>query len=281
MTTYSNHWKKSGPRFPIIGKRDPLRIGGIAPGVPGFTIVELLVVIAVVGCLAVLLFPALGNARENSERAVCASNLRQLAAANMAYAADHGYFVAAAADIRGRNLQRWHGVRSNRSEAFDPRIGPLAAYLGEGQTIRQCPGFRPEYEGFEAGCGGYGYNACGVGSQAYMKGARHGATRGMAPGAIMSAAQTVMFTDAAFVQSDTLIEYSFAEPTRNLTDSAPPREAYPAMPSIHFRHDGYANVVWVDGHVTSEPIERLGAPAFAEHQLGWFGPADNSLFDPY
>jgi len=247
----------------------------------GFTFVELLVVIAVISIVAALVFPALASARKKSSRSVCASNLRQLALANFAYAADHGSFVAAAGDIWGRNVTRWHGSRRSRAESFDASNGPLSPYLGPHREVRHCPDFHPESVGFEAGCGGYGYNAYGVGSRAYHLGTFKGSQKGMTPGGILNAAQTVMFTDAAFVQSGKLIEYSFAEPAKHLTDSAPPREAYPAMPSIHFRHDGHANVVWVDGHVSSEPVSALGSGSFAQNQLGWFGPSDNTLFDPF
>ena len=46
-----------------------------------FTLVELLVAIAVVGVLAALVFPTLERSRESARTAACASNLRQLAAA--------------------------------------------------------------------------------------------------------------------------------------------------------------------------------------------------------
>lgn len=248
---------------------------------PGFTLVELLVTLAVISIIAVLLIPVLGAARGGSARAACASNLRQLAMASITYASEHGYFVAAAADGWTRNNARWHGVRRVRTEAFDPATGPLAPFLGINRRVKQCPSFAPEREGFEHGCGGYGYNAAGVGSQAYLLGTLAGSTRGMAPGAIANAAQTVMFADAAFLQGGSVIEYSFAEPRYHLSDSAPPVEAYPAMPSIHFRHDGYANVAWVDGHISAEPLTTRYNKAFAAANIGWFGPADNSLFDPY
>ena len=44
----------------------------------GFTVVELLIVIAIVGVLAALLMPAVGRARESARRTACLSNLRQV-----------------------------------------------------------------------------------------------------------------------------------------------------------------------------------------------------------
>jgi prepilin-type N-terminal cleavage/methylation domain-containing protein len=58
----------------------------------GFTLIELMVVIAIIVVLAALLFPVLSAVRQKSRENVCMSNLHQLGIALKAYAADvHGY----------------------------------------------------------------------------------------------------------------------------------------------------------------------------------------------
>lgn len=55
----------------------------------GFTLVELLVVIAVISILIALLLPALGPARENARRTECRNNTRQIAAMVFQFAIDN------------------------------------------------------------------------------------------------------------------------------------------------------------------------------------------------
>jgi prepilin-type N-terminal cleavage/methylation domain-containing protein/prepilin-type processing-associated H-X9-DG protein len=244
----------------------------------GFTLVELLASTAAIALLAILVGGTWPAVRAAAQSAACRSNLRQLATANLAYAADHGRYVAAAADIEGANSIRWHGVRQG-SQAFDGSLGPLAPYLGGGGAsawVRRCPGFQTEAAGFEAACGGYGYNAHGVGSEVCLP-EGGGTAVGMRPGAIARPSHTVMFADAAFLQGSgqkaRLIEYSFAEPPKFAGGGTP-------WPSIHFRHRKHANVAWCDGRVTSESLDRTDGRS-AAHALGWFGPDDNRLFDPF
>ncbi len=55
----------------------------------GFSLVELLTVIAIVGFLAAILFPVFAQVRENGRRSACLSNMRQIGLATMQYAQDY------------------------------------------------------------------------------------------------------------------------------------------------------------------------------------------------
>jgi prepilin-type N-terminal cleavage/methylation domain-containing protein/prepilin-type processing-associated H-X9-DG protein len=59
----------------------------------GFTLVELLTVIAVIAVLAGLLLPALGRAKSKAQAIFCLNNLKQWGVATQMYAGDHDDFL--------------------------------------------------------------------------------------------------------------------------------------------------------------------------------------------
>jgi prepilin-type N-terminal cleavage/methylation domain-containing protein len=58
----------------------------------GFTLVELLVVITIIGILIGLLLPAVQSAREAARRTQCSNNLGQLSKAALQHETNNGFF---------------------------------------------------------------------------------------------------------------------------------------------------------------------------------------------
>ncbi len=55
----------------------------------GFTLVEIMIVVAIIALLAAIAVPSFMKARENSQRASCINNLRLIDGAKDQYALDH------------------------------------------------------------------------------------------------------------------------------------------------------------------------------------------------
>lgn len=268
-----------------------------------FTLIELLVTVAVIGVLISVLLPALTSARQAAMQTIGSSNIRQLALANTAHTQDHDdRYLPAAIHINTTNLHRWHGSRASTGEPFNPSQSTLSNYLGSdavNSAVRACPRFAPTLDalkdagaGFEAGSGGYGYNAAFVGSVRTQGPNDTWSTKrddvGSRSSRFKRPSQTLMFADAAFASGTgvggewgAVIEYSFAEPARWPQYAAP----FAPDPSIHFRHQGKANIAWLDGHVSAEQRNHTAWSYIYTQdpdpaKLGWFTPQlSNKVFD--
>jgi len=114
----------------------------------GFTLIELLVVIAVIALLIAILIPALRSAREQGQRVVCLSNLKQLTLAWTAYATEYESLLvrgtAFGISIAGyRSVESWVGTAfcshdSRASLIEDTNKGALWPWI-KNIDIYRCP----------------------------------------------------------------------------------------------------------------------------------------------
>ncbi|RYG31903.1 prepilin-type N-terminal cleavage/methylation domain-containing protein, partial [bacterium] len=96
----------------------------------GLTLVEILVVVAIIAILAGLLFPVFARAKVKAIQTACSSNLRQTSVALNLYLEDNGGRYPTALNLAGK---------------VTPAIGPITPYAGKSPTgILHCPLDRPE-----------------------------------------------------------------------------------------------------------------------------------------
>lgn len=223
-----------------------------------FTILELLVVIAVIGILSGLIVPAVISARATVQSAVCRSNLRQLGIALSVYMANHNdRFMP----IRTSNLSYWFGLRTTSehsdpaSRVFDRTQGYLSPYLDDSRTVGVCPAFGAGAR-LDGPPVGYAYNHAYLGPTLMYSRVR-------------IPSRLVVLVDSARISS--------GHPSFDHTPEGSLEENYYLdpyiFPRIHFRHNGTANVLFADWHVSQ--VVPVDLASGGDGRVGHFCDADN------
>ena len=220
-----------------------------------FTLVELLVVVAILAVLLGLLVPAMAHARSEGRRIVCMSNLQQLALATHMYLDDSkGAFWRYYRNVPG-GRHWWFGYEdggpgSGTDRPLDKEQGLLADYIQSTDDGLQCPTFPYHnalfYPKFAERSASYGYNLNLGPVPTSLPTAQRSAYLG-------SAATVVVFADAVhFDFGPTFNEGHYLDYTPNA-----------ATPSgyAHFRHNDQAQMIMLDGHSRQQ---RLDGPSFRQ-----------------
>ncbi len=103
--------------FPVVSRHKTQRRAG-------FTLVEILVVIAIIGILAAILFPVFRNAREAGRRTACQSNMKQLGLAFQQYTKDSGDYYPFPGNYQGWGLPSGHWVTGTNNQPLADIVAP-------------------------------------------------------------------------------------------------------------------------------------------------------------
>ncbi|MBI5866426.1 MAG: prepilin-type N-terminal cleavage/methylation domain-containing protein [Planctomycetes bacterium] len=251
----------------------------------GFTLVELLVVVAIIALLLAILSPSLSGARHQARRVKCASNLRQLGQAIQMYATEYkGRLMPLAytASASEPPLYWWGVIDGN---GVDHTRGFVWPYLGSDlrpDGVFECPeqpwgSYQPQGPA-GAVTSTYGYNGYYL-SSPYTPGWNRSISRRpwlqmekiLGPSRVFAFADTMIDFDGE-LQNDALLDPPFIY-TGNHHWSANEN------PTTSFRHGGMTVAACTDGHVeVSSP--RGGRITSEEFAIGSVGDANDPHYVP-
>ncbi len=232
-----------------------------------FSLVELLVTVALLAILAGLLLPALARGKTSAQRVKCFSGLRQLGLAAQMYWDDNGgrCFRYGGAATNGGQLYwfGWMGPGPEGQRAFDATSGALFPYL-QGRGVEICPALDYALSQFKlkatGATYGYGYN---------LDLSAPPALPPVNVNQLRCPTETVLLADAAQVntwQAPASPNHPMLEEWYYVDESTNP-------PNGHFRHQHKADVLRCDGHVDQErPVAGSLDPRMPDQWVGRLRP---------
>lgn len=238
----------------------------------GFTVIELLTVVAIIGILAALLLTALSSVRKKAQKAQCANNIRQLSLALQEFVADNQVYPLAINESANSEHERvWcaalQGVLGRRYPNGPNSLAKNASDYPFDKGIWLCPrGSRPgtTYP-TDMGYVSYGYDAWGMGDRARMLGlGGHGFWDAATPiksSEVINPSQMIAIGDSFMGGNGILVDGALglwrtnAFPDFWISNGAP-EQSESTRRSVA-RHNGRANVSFCDGHVESPTLKYL------------------------
>ncbi len=108
------------------------------PRCPGFSLLELLVVLAIIGILVSMLLPVLGRAKSKAYNSVCVNNLRQLGIATRLYSEDNANRLPSA-EILPTDPIDPHRPLARICDVLGPYIGRASGTNTNSASVCKCP----------------------------------------------------------------------------------------------------------------------------------------------
>jgi len=98
----------------------------------GFTLIELMIVIAIIGILAAIAIPQFSAYRTRSYNSAAQSDVRNIATAMEAYYVDHSSYNAALGDLTGANFGYMQSGTVSAGVSGNQRNYTISAFHGSG-----------------------------------------------------------------------------------------------------------------------------------------------------
>ncbi len=146
----------------VIQRR--LSPSGPQPGRCAFTLIEVLVSVAIMALLIAILVPGLAQARRATDATRCLSNLKQMATAAQSYTAVHGRYMPYKFNDPAGTAYAWDLTLVPSGNPAKPIA--RAGLLWSGRTlaqINQCPSYEGKDNYIDYPYSGYNYNTSFVG----------------------------------------------------------------------------------------------------------------------